>query len=25
MKFFKINPNTDFNLLCSFINPHKMG
>ncbi|EOH0272437.1 hypothetical protein ACLJ5R_001287, partial [Campylobacter jejuni] len=22
MKFFKINPNTDFNLLCSFINPH---
>lgn len=25
MKFFKINPNTDFSLLCSFINPHKMG
>ncbi len=25
MKFFKINPNTDFNLLCSFINPHKVG
>ncbi|EAJ1688140.1 dihydropteroate synthase [Campylobacter coli] len=25
MKFFKINPNTDFNLLCSFINPHKIG
>ncbi|ENB5916004.1 dihydropteroate synthase [Campylobacter jejuni] len=25
MKFFKINPNTDFNLLCSFVNPHKMG
>lgn len=25
MKFFKINPNTDFNQLCSFINPHKMG
>ncbi|EAH8788803.1 dihydropteroate synthase [Campylobacter jejuni] len=25
MKFFKINSNTDFNLLCSFINPHKMG
>ncbi|EAJ9026235.1 dihydropteroate synthase [Campylobacter coli] len=25
MNFFKINPNTDFNLLCSFINPHKMG
>ncbi|HEB9961934.1 dihydropteroate synthase [Campylobacter coli] len=25
MKFFKINPNTDFDLLCSFINPHKMG
>nr|WP_321148316.1 dihydropteroate synthase [Campylobacter coli] len=25
MKFFKINPNSDFNLLCSFINPHKMG
>ncbi|EDJ8723310.1 TPA: dihydropteroate synthase [Campylobacter jejuni] len=25
MKFFKINPNTDFNLLCSFINPHKTG
>ncbi|QYH11391.1 dihydropteroate synthase [Campylobacter jejuni] len=25
MKFFKINPNTDFNLLCSLINPHKMG
>ncbi|EHC3091573.1 dihydropteroate synthase [Campylobacter coli] len=25
MKFFKINPSTDFNLLCSFINPHKMG
>ncbi|EPR9517459.1 dihydropteroate synthase [Campylobacter coli] len=25
MKFFKINQNTDFNLLCSFINPHKMG
>lgn len=25
MKFFKINPNTDFNLLCFFINPHKMG
>ncbi|HEF3495491.1 TPA: dihydropteroate synthase [Campylobacter coli] len=25
MKFFKINPNTEFNLLCSFINPHKMG
>lgn len=25
MRFFKINPNTDFNLLCSFINPHKFG
>ncbi|TEY02420.1 dihydropteroate synthase [Campylobacter sp. US33a] len=25
MKFFKINPNTNFNLLCSFINPHKFG
>lgn len=25
MKFFKINPNTDFNLLCSFISPHKFG
>lgn len=25
MKFFKINPSTDFNLLCSFINPHKFG
>ncbi len=25
MKFFKINPNTDFNLLCSLINVHKIG
>ncbi|MBC5856911.1 dihydropteroate synthase [Campylobacter jejuni] len=25
MKFFKINPKTDFKLLCSLINPHKMG
>ncbi|MBK1992013.1 dihydropteroate synthase [Campylobacter sp. 2018MI35] len=25
MKFFKINSKTDFNLLCSFINPHKLG
>ncbi|TBR78913.1 dihydropteroate synthase [Campylobacter novaezeelandiae] len=25
MKFFKINPKTDFNLLCGFINPHKLG
>ncbi|RQD68937.1 dihydropteroate synthase [Campylobacter hepaticus] len=25
MKFFKINSNTDFNLLCSFISPHKIG
>lgn len=25
MKIFKINPNTDFNALCDFIKPHKMG
>lgn len=25
MKFFKINPNTDFNSLCKVIKPHKIG
>ena len=25
MQFFKINANTDFNLLCPFIKPHKIG
>ena len=25
MKFYKINPDTDFNIICSFINPHQFG
>ena len=25
MNFYKINANTDFNALCDFIKPHKIG